>query len=48
MYQALGDMDRALADQRRAIAIGESALWPDHPFTQHASGLPADMTAARQ
>ncbi|HEX8386833.1 MAG TPA: serine/threonine-protein kinase [Rubricoccaceae bacterium] len=42
-----GDTVRALADQRRAVAIGEAALGPDHPFTAHARGLLAGLLAGR-
>jgi len=42
-----GDTARALVDQRRAVAIGEAALGPDHPFTAHARGLLDELLAGR-
>jgi serine/threonine-protein kinase len=46
VHEALGDLDRAVADQRRAVAIGEEALGEAHPFVAHARGMLADLTAA--
>ena len=42
-----GDTAQAVADLRRALAIGEAALGADHPFTAHARGGLADLLAGR-
>ncbi|MEM0963074.1 MAG: serine/threonine-protein kinase [Bacteroidota bacterium] len=31
-HERLGDLDQSLADERRALSIGEAALGPEHPF----------------
>ena len=47
VHEAQGDRDAALADMVRAVAIGEAALGPDHPFTVHARGNLSDLRAGR-
>ncbi len=41
-----GDTAQAVADLRRAVAIGEVALGPDHPFTTHVRDGLAGLLAA--
>ncbi|MEO0558837.1 MAG: serine/threonine-protein kinase [Bacteroidota bacterium] len=47
IYQHRGDLDRAIADERRAIEIGEASLGIDHPFLDYARGNLEELVALR-
>ncbi|GAB5536786.1 MAG: serine/threonine-protein kinase [Rubricoccaceae bacterium] len=47
IHQHRGDMDRAIADERQAIEIGEASLGIDHPFLDYARGNLDELIALR-